>query len=620
MIPVPSGVRVWLAVGRTDMRKGMNGLALQVQQVLGRDPHAGDLYVFRGARGDLIKIVWHDGIGMSLYAKRLERGRFIWPSPADGIGRDQRLAIGLHARRDRLAKPGSHLASGGRRLRPVPDLIRGCGRLTHPMVEERIGPRLMWDNRARDDDADDLPNDIAALQAALIAERDRAAQVEAELAVAKAKASDDQALIAHQRLQIAKLTRELYGQRSERSVQLLDQMALAFEELESSATEDEVAAEQAVAKTTNVVAFTRKRPARQPFPEHLPRERVVEPGPTVCQCCGSPRLRKLGEDITETLEVIPRQWKVIQHVREKFTCRDCEKISQAPAPFHVLARGWAGPSLLAMILFEKFGQHQPLNRQADRYAREGVPLSLSTLADQVGGCCAVLAPLIRRIERHVFAAERLHSDDTTVPVLAKGKTDTGRCWVYVRDDRPFGGPAPPAAMFYYSRDRGGDHPQAHLAGYAGIFQADAYGGYTKLYEANRKPGPLVEAACWVHARRPFFVHGRCRRRRPPQGRRQDHQRDLAAGAGGSPAHRRPVRHRARDQRPERRAAPRRSAGAERAFGRRSGTLAARAAAQAVARQRSRQGDGLHPEALAGIHPVSRRRPHLPDRTMPPNER
>ena len=352
---------------------------------------------------------------------------------------------------------------------------------------------------------DDLPDDIAALRAALIAERARAARVEAELAVAKAKACDDQALIAHQQLQIAKLARELYGQRSERSVQLLDQMALTFEELESSATEDEVAAERAVAKTTNVVSFTRKRPARQPFPEHLPRERVVEPAPTACQCCGSPRLRKLGEDITETLESIPRQWKVIQHVREKFTCRDCERISQAPAPFHVLARGWAGPSLLAMILFEKFGQHQPLNRQAERYAREGVPLSLSTLADQVGGCCAVLAPLIRGIEQHVFAAERLHSDDTFVPVLAKGKTDTGRCWVYVRDDRPFCGPAPPAAMFYYSRDRSGEHPQAHLAGYAGIFQADAYTGYNKLYQADRKPSPMIEAACWVHARRPFFV-------------------------------------------------------------------------------------------------------------------
>ena len=252
--------------------------------------------------------------------------------------------------------------------------------------------------------AGDLPDDIDTLKAALLAANDRAEQVTADLAIAKAKASDDQALIAHQRLQIAKLTRELYGQRSERSVRLLDQMELAFEELESSATEDELAAERAVAKTTNVVAFIRKRPARQPFPEHLPRERVVEPGPSTCQCCGSTRLRKLGEDITETLEVIPRQWKVIQHVREKFTCRDCEKISQAPAPFHVIARGWAGPSLLAMILFEKFGQHQPLNRQAERYAKEGLPLSLSTLADQVGGCTAALTPLFKRLEAYVLSA------------------------------------------------------------------------------------------------------------------------------------------------------------------------------------------------------------------------
>jgi transposase len=354
-----------------------------------------------------------------------------------------------------------------------------------------------------------LPDDIAGLRTALLAEREKrlaeVARIEAELAVAKARASDDAALIAHQRLQIATLTRQLYGQRSERRIRLLDQMELAFEEIESAASEDEVAAEQAVAKTTKVAAFTRKRPARQPFPAHLPRERVVEPAPTQCPCCGGARLRKLGEDITETIEVIPRQWKVIQHVREKFSCRDCETISQAPAPFHVLPRGWAGPSLLAMILFEKFGQHQPLNRQAERYAREGVPLSLSTLADQVGGGCAVLAPLVSRIEAHVFAAARLHGDDTTVPVLAKGKTHTARCWVYVRDDRPFGGPDPPAAMFYYSRDRSGAHTQAHLADYAGILQADAFAGYNKLYPADRKPGPLLEAACWVHARRPFFV-------------------------------------------------------------------------------------------------------------------
>jgi transposase len=349
------------------------------------------------------------------------------------------------------------------------------------------------------------PDDVAALKIALLAATARASQVEAELANAKARASDDQALIAHQQLQIAKLQHQLYGQRSERAVRLLDQLALEFDELASSATEDEIAAEQAAARTTQVASFTRRRPARQPFPEHLPRERVVEPAPTACQCCGSARLRKLGEDITETLEVIPRSWKVIQHVREKFSCRACEKVSQAPAPFHVTPRGWAGPALLAMIMFEKFGQHQPLNRQAERYAREGVPLSLSTLADQVGACCAALAPLSRCLDAHVLAAERLHGDDTTVPVLASGKTDVGRCWVYVRDDRPFGGTAAPAATFRYSRDRGGSHPQEHLAGYAGLLQADAYSGYGKLYDVARQPGPILEAACWVHARRPFFV-------------------------------------------------------------------------------------------------------------------
>jgi transposase len=327
----------------------------------------------------------------------------------------------------------------------------------------------------------------------------------AEVALAWARMAEDAATIAHQKLEIAKLKRQLYGPRSERTERLLDQMELELEDLEATATEDEIAAERAAAKTTTVAAFTRKRPARQPFPEHLPRERVIVPGPTACACCGGTHLRKLGETVTETLEVIPRQWKVIQHVREKMTCRDCERISEPPAPFHVIPRGWAGPNLLAMLLFEKFGQHQPLNRQAERYAREGVPLSLSTLADQVGAACAVLEPILRRIEAHVFTAERLHGDDTTVPVLAKGKTVTGRCWVYARDDRPFGGRAPPAAMFYYSRDRGGAHVEAHLASWSGLLQADAYAGYNRLYEAGRKPGAILEAACWAHARRPFFA-------------------------------------------------------------------------------------------------------------------
>jgi transposase len=351
----------------------------------------------------------------------------------------------------------------------------------------------------------DSSSDIEMLRAALAAADARAALADAELALARAQLADDAATIARQNLEIAKLKRQIYGPRSERSARLIEQMELELEDLEAAATEDEIAAEKAAARTTSVAPFTRKRPSRQPFPEHLPRERIVVPAPTTCTCCGGSRLRKLGETITETLEVIPRQWKVVQHVREKMTCRDCEKISEPPAPFHVTPRGWAGPHLMAMLLFEKFGQHQPLNRQAERYGREGVPLSLSTLADQVGAGCAVLDPLLKRIEAHVFAAERLHGDDTTVPVLAKGKTHTGRCWVYVRDDRPFGGHAPPAAMFYYSRDRGGAHVEEHLSGWQGILQADAYSGYNRLYETGRTPGPILEAACWAHARRPFFA-------------------------------------------------------------------------------------------------------------------
>jgi transposase len=189
---------------------------------------------------------------------------------------------------------------------------------------------------------------------------------------------------------------------------------------------------------TSILVFSDLHLESRPYwrlPDTLPPcERVVIEAPTACACCGGQRLRKLGEDVTRTLETAPRQWKVIETVQEKFSCRDCEKITQAPAPFHVIARGWAGPSLLAMIVFEKFGQHQPLNRQAERYALEGVPIALSTMADAVGSVCAALDPLRRLVEAHVMAAERLHGDDATVPVLAKGKTDTGRSWVYVRDE------------------------------------------------------------------------------------------------------------------------------------------------------------------------------------------
>ena len=342
------------------------------------------------------------------------------------------------------------------------------------------------------------PEDFAALQAALAAS-------EARAAAAEAKVSGAEAEIAHLKLTIAKLQREIHGPRSERTARLLDQLELQLEELQARASEDELAAERAAAGTTMVHSFTRKTPSRKPFPAHLPRRRVVVPGPGCCERCGSDRLVKLGEDVTETLEVIPRQWVVVQTVREKHSCRSCEGIQQPPAPFHVLPRGWAGPGLLAMVLFEKYGQHQPLNRQSERYAREGVDLSVSTLADQVGACAFALKPLYDRICAHVLAGDRIHGDETPVPVLAKGKTRQGRVWVYVRDDRPFAGPDPPAAVFFYSRDRSGIHPAAHLADHAGILQADAYAGFNDLYRAERQPGPIREAACWAHGRRNFFV-------------------------------------------------------------------------------------------------------------------
>src|SRR5215467_10285181 len=352
-----------------------------------------------------------------------------------------------------------------------------------------------------------LPTDLAAAHAMIIAERAARLEAEAVAASAKAEAANAQAaeaLISYLKLEIEKLRRQIYGSRSERKGRLLEQMELQLEELEAAATEDELAAERAAARTQNVRSFQRKRPSRKPFPDHLPRERVVIAAPESCPCCGSNKLSKLGEDITETLEVVPRRWKVILTVREKFSCRDCETITQPPAPFHVTPRGFAGPNLLAMILFEKFGQHQPLNRQSERYRREGIDLSVSTLADQVGLCTTALQPLHALIERHVLAAERLHGDDTTVPILAKGRTLQGRIWTYVRDDRPFGGRAPPAALYYASRDRRQEHPVRHLGSFTGILQADAYSGYNELYDPSRPQGAITSALCWSHARRQFF--------------------------------------------------------------------------------------------------------------------
>lgn len=330
-----------------------------------------------------------------------------------------------------------------------------------------------------------FPDDVATLKAMLVA--------------ANARALDLDAQVANLKLTIAKMRRDTFGASSERGLKLIDQMELQLAELVETVTEGKAAAEIAAPAAVASV----EKPARRPLPSHLPREQVVHQAAAACPCCGG-QLRKLGEDVTETLELVPATWKVIQHVREKFSCRQCEVITQAPAPNHPIARGRAGPQLLAHVLFSKYRAHLPLNRQSGIYENEGINLDVSTLADWVGACAASLMPLVEEIEKHVLAAERIHADDTTVPVLAQNKCTIGRLWTYVRDDRPFGGQAAPAALFHYSPDRGAKHPERHLATYSGLCQADAYAGYNGLYVVGRKPGRIVEAACWAHGRRKFF--------------------------------------------------------------------------------------------------------------------
>lgn len=341
----------------------------------------------------------------------------------------------------------------------------------------------------------------------ILAQRELLAQEQAEKIAAQSEAMVIRLEIERLKFLLAKARREKFGQSSERGKQLIEQLELAIEDLEETQGAEEAKAEIAAPKATKE---KHKRVPRGPrkLPENLPVERVVEPAPCACGKCGGARLHKLGEVVTRTLESEPRRWKIVEHVREKFSCRDCEAITEPPAPSHPIARGFAGPSLLAMILVAKFLLHQPLNRQSATYAREGVEIDTSTLADWVGGCVATLDPILAALKAHVLRGARIHADDTTVPVLAKGKTATGRLWTYVRDDRPFSGKDPPAAFFEYSRNRAGEHPQKHLAGWTGIMQADAYSGYNALYEAAWKPAPIKEAACWAHWRRKLFDHAK----------------------------------------------------------------------------------------------------------------
>jgi transposase len=303
--------------------------------------------------------------------------------------------------------------------------------------------------------------------------------------------------IDHLRLLILKLKRMQFGHKSEKLDKQILQLELRLEDLEAH---QNCCIESAV--SANSTAVNAAKPARRPLPEQLPREtRTYAPEQNACPDCGG-RLRLLGEDVSEMLEYVPASFKVIRQVPPKLSCCGCERIVQAPAPSRPIDRGLAGAGLLAHVLVAKYADHLPLYRQSEIYAREGVELDRSTLADWVGGSSRVLAPLVEATRRHVFDTAKVHGDDIPVPVLSPGNgcTRTARLWTYVRDDRPSGSTAAPAVWFAYSPDRKGDHPQQHLREFCGTLQADGYAGFNRIYETGR----VQEAACWAHVRRKFF--------------------------------------------------------------------------------------------------------------------
>lgn len=336
-----------------------------------------------------------------------------------------------------------------------------------------------------------LPDDVDALKRLIVGMAREAVQADT--------------LIEKLRFELARLKRARFGASSERLGERVEQLELAIEALETDAAE-RLGAAPVVAEA---VEAARLRQARRALPEHLPRESVVHAGPCTCPACGG-ALRRIGEDVTESLDYVPGRFKVVRHVREAFACRACEQVMQAPAPHHAVPRGRAGPGLLAHIAVAKFDDHLPLYRQAEIYARDGVDLATSTLSGWLGATAATLRPLVDLLRREVIAGSAvLHGDDTPIPVLAPGtgKTRTGRLWTYVRDERPYGGTRPPAAVFFASPDRRGERPLAHLADFSGVLVADGYAGFNGLYEETRPGGALTEAACWAHVRRKIFdVH------------------------------------------------------------------------------------------------------------------
>ena len=341
-----------------------------------------------------------------------------------------------------------------------------------------------------------LPDDVESLKSLIIAQRE-------VIATAQAGLLERDLLIGKLRMQLARLKRLQFGRSSEQLDTQIAQLELTLEELEVSDTQ---LATATAASVPDVAPAERAKPARRALPPHLPRETVTHATACACPDCGG-SLRHIGEDVAEVLELVPARFKVIRHVRPKFSCARCQRIVQAEAPSRPIARGMAGPALLAHVLVSKYADHLPLYRQAEIFARDGVELDRSTLADWVGQCSALLAPLVEALKAHVLSGSKLHGDDTPVPVLCPGKgtTKQGRLWTYVRDDRPAGSATAPAVWFAYSPDRKGQHPQDHLKKFSGTLQADGYAGFNALYE--RSKNPLIEAACWAHARRKFYdVH------------------------------------------------------------------------------------------------------------------
>ena len=338
---------------------------------------------------------------------------------------------------------------------------------------------------------------------AQLAERDRV------IAVRDAELYAKTLQIEHLRAQLAVLRRHRFGRSSEKLDREIEQLELTLGELEEGVAESKSRAARAEkASAPAARASEDHKHGRKPMPAHLPRERTVhEPAPT-CTACGGTVLRKLGEDVTELLEYIPSSFKVVQIVRPKWSCRACETIAQSPLSSFPIERGRPGPGLLAQVVVSKYADGLPLYRQSEIYARQDIDIDRSTMADWVGCMAALLDPLVAAIGKHVCAGEVLHADDTTVKVLAPGwgRTKTGRLWAAVRNERAFGGAAPPAAFYRYSADRCAEHAQALLASCRGFLHADGYAGFNNLFADDPKTGKprLTEVACWAHARRNIY--------------------------------------------------------------------------------------------------------------------